>query len=367
MARVAAEFLDSLPPELHVRARLAPLGDPAVDAERRRWFYTPTDHGGVPLRELSPRQQSLAMQLLATGLTRPAYVTASIVLGLENVLDELEGWQVTWGRERGRDPGLYWIRVFGDPGAPDWGWRVGGHHLSINVLVRGGRIAATTPSFLGADPAASPLLAGTLRPLGGIEDVARDLMRSLPPSAQAQALLHDRAAPDIVSGNRSQIHPGDRVIPLADLFRGPLPTAELRARIDRMDAAGRAKFTERDHAVMAITAEPPGISARDLTAEQRAFLRILLAGYTDRAPQPIADHHRRHYLDDRHLDAVHFAWAGSTAKGEPHYYRLTGPDLFAEYDNTQRDANHAHSVWRNPNGDFGPDPLNAHRTAAHGG
>lgn len=87
-----------------------------------RWFYTPTDHGGVAIRKLAPRQQSLVMQLVATGLTRAAYVTLCTVLGLENVLDELEGWQVDWGRERGRDPGLYWLRIFGTPGDTVWAY-----------------------------------------------------------------------------------------------------------------------------------------------------------------------------------------------------------------------------------------------------
>ncbi|MFD4196848.1 DUF3500 domain-containing protein [Amycolatopsis thermoflava] len=365
MTRVAAELLDALPPAERARAQQLPVDDPAVEAERVRWFYTPTDHGGVAVRELPPRQQSLVMQLLATGLTRPAYVTACTVMGLENVLDELEGWQVDWGRERGRDPGLYWARVFGRPGDHTWGWRVGGHHLSVNLLVRAGRIAAVTPSFLGADPACSPALGGTLRPLGGTEDLARTLMRSLPAPEQARALLHPRAVSDIVSGNRARVRPGDRMIHMPDLFRGPLPTPRLAALVDRIDETAEtgSGYTEADHARLALDRRPQGVAGREMTAEQRRLLRDLLATYTDRSPQPVADAHRRHYLDDRNLDLVHLAWAGSLAPGEPHYYRLTGPRLLVEYDNTQRHANHAHSVWRDPDGDFGLDPLAAHRAA----
>ncbi|WP_051174397.1 DUF3500 domain-containing protein [Amycolatopsis orientalis] len=363
MTRVAAELLDALPPDVRARAQQLPVGDPAVEAERVRWFYTPTDHGGVAVRELPPRQQSLVMQLLATGLTRPAYVTACTVMGLENVLDELEGWQVDWGRERGRDPGLYWVRVFGRPGDDTWGWRVGGHHLSVNLLVRAGRIAAVTPSFLGADPACSPALGGMLRPLGGTEDLARTLMRSLPAPERALALLHPRAVSDIVSGNRARVRPGDRMIHMQQLFRGPLPTPRLAALVDRIDETAEtgSGYTEADHAWLALGPRPQGVAGQDMTAEQRRLLRDLLATYTDRSPQPVADAHRRHYLDDRNLDLVHLAWAGSLAPGEPHYYRLTGPRLLVEYDNTQRHANHAHSVWRDPDGDFGLDPLAAHR------
>jgi hypothetical protein len=366
MTRCADEFLDALPPVARARAHLVPVDDPAVAAERVRWFYTPTDHGGIPLRELSPRQQSLAMRLLASGLTRPAYVTACVVMGLENVLDELEGWQVDWGRERGRDPGLYWVRVFGQPGEATWGWRVGGHHLSVNLLVRGGRIAAVTPSFFGADPAASPLLGGTLRLLGGTEDLARSVLATLPAAERAQALLHPRAVSDIVSGNRARVRSGDRMIHMPELFRGPLPTPRLAGLVDRIDEAAEqgSGYTEADHARLALADEPQGIAARDLPAEQRRLLRDLIATYTDRAPGPVAAAHRRHYRDERNLDRVHLAWAGGLAPGEPHYYRLTGPRLLVEYDNTQRQANHAHSVWRDPLGDFGLDPLTAHRAGA---
>ncbi|MEV5411996.1 DUF3500 domain-containing protein [Thermopolyspora sp. NPDC052614] len=363
MARAAADLLDSLPQALRARAALVPFGDPDVEAERLRWFYTPTDHGGVPIRELAPRQQSLVMRLLACGLTRPAYVTACTVMGLENVLDELEGWHVDWGRERGRDPGLYWVRVFGRPGEPLWGWRIGGHHLSVNLLIHDGRIAAATPSFLGADPAASPLLAGTLRPLGGVEDLARALMTSLGERERARALLHPRAISDIVSGNRARVRPGDRMLHMQDLFRGPLPPPRLSALVDRIDeVAERASgYTEQDHEAMALTAEPQGFPAREMTPEQRDLLRALLAAYTDRSPAPVAAAHRRHHLRDHNLDQVRFGWAGGISPGEPHYYRLTGPRLLIEYDNTQRGANHAHSVWRDPDGDFGLDLLASHR------
>ena len=363
MTRLAEELLDSMAPAVRSQAGLAPIDDDAVEAERLRWFYTPTDHGGVALRDLSPRQQSLTMQLLASGLTRQAYVTACAVLGLENVLDELEGWAVDWGRERGRDPGLYWVRIFGRPGDGVWGWRVGGHHLSVNLLLREGLVAAATPSFLGADPARSPLLGGELRPLGPTEDLARTLLLSLDVEQRHQAILHPRAISDIVSGNRSRVRPGDQMMHMQDLFRERPATPRLAALVDRIDEVAEtgSGYDADDHALMALRAGPVGLAARDLTADQRELLRRLIAAYTDRAPAPVAEAHRARYLDEVVLDDVFFAWAGDVAPGLPHYYRLTGPRLLAEYDNTQRGANHAHSVWRDPDGDFGADPLEVHR------
>src|SRR3954453_4292824 len=148
MTRAARAWLASLDDE-----QVAPAAWPwERDGERLRWFYTPTDHGGLPLRDMRPAQQSLAMQLVATGLSRAGYVTVSTIMGLENVLDQLEGWQVDWGRERGRDPQLYWLRVFGEPdGRGPWAWRFGGHHVSLNFLVVDGEVQGATPCFLGAD------------------------------------------------------------------------------------------------------------------------------------------------------------------------------------------------------------------------
>jgi len=366
MTQLADELLGSLPPGQRELASWADLDSPDVEAERVRWFYTPTDHGGVALRDLSPRQQSLVMQLVSSALTRPAYVTVCVLLGLENVLDELEGWHVDWGRERGRDPGLYWVRVFGRPGEATWGWRFGGHHVSVNVLVSGGRLAGVTPCFLGADPARSPLAQGELAPLAGPEGLARTLMRSLSPAERAQALLHPRAISDIVSGNRPQVRPGDQMMHMQDLFRGPLPGPRLSALVDRIDhvAEKGSGYDAADHGAMALDPDS-GLAAVDLRHDQRDLLRELLAAYTDRSPVPVAAAHRRRWLQDEVLDQVRLGWAGGLDEGQPHYYRITGPRLLVEYDNTQRDANHAHSVWRDPEGDFGLDVLAAHRAASH--
>ena len=161
MAASAAAWLGALDPaQRAVATGAAPSPDAGSDAERRRWFYTPTDHGGLTLGAQRPGQQRLALQLVATGLSTAGYVTVATIIGLDNVLDQVEGWSVDWGRERGRDPGLYYLRVFGEPGgAAPWGWRFGGHHVSLNNLVADGMVRSTTPCFLGADPAVSPLLA----------------------------------------------------------------------------------------------------------------------------------------------------------------------------------------------------------------
>lgn len=365
----AGAWLDSLTADQRTHAAWPAPTDLTADAERVRWFYTPTDHGGLPLNAQTPHQQSLAMQLLASGMSRAGYATAASVLGLENILDLYEGWHVRWGRERGRDPGLYWVRIFGTPEETVWGWRFGGHHLSVNILVVDDEIAAATPCFIGADPATAELLGGSLRVLGGPEELARTLMQSLSADAKALALLHPRAISDIVTGNRPRVRPGDTMMHMQDLWRGDFGDSALTRLVDDIDhrAESASGYDHADHDRLAIPAEPYGIAGRDLDASQRAVLRELIASYTGRGPESVAAEQRRHYESEEVLDAVHFGWAGDAAAGAPHYYRLHGPRLLIEYDNTQRDANHAHSVWRDPDGDFGLDLLAAHRRLAHQG
>ena len=365
MAAAAADWLGSLDAgQRAVATGPAPGADAAADAERRRWFYTPTDHGGLTLGAQWPAQQRLAHRLVASGLSAAGYVTVATIVGLDNVLDRVEGWSVDWGRERGRDPGMYYLRVFGEPGggAP-WGWRFGGHHVSLNNLITDGAVRSVTPCFLGADPAVSPLLGSApLRPLAGAEDPARELVLSLSGSQAASAILLDRAPSDIVGGNRSELADGDRMMYLRELWRQPFTDPDLAGRIARMDADGEraSGYDAGDYRQLALTSTPKGLPARDLEGGQRDLLRALLGAYLGRVPDGLAP-----AMDDAALDGVCFAWAGPTGAGQPLYYRVQGPRLLIEYDNTQRQANHAHSVWRDPAADFGYDALGAHLAEHH--
>jgi hypothetical protein len=368
MAAAAAAWLDALhPAQLAVATGDTPSPDAESDAERRRWFYTPTDHGGLTLGAQRPAQQRLAHRLVATGLSAAGYVTVATIIGLDNVLDHAEGWSADWGRERGRDPGLYYLRVFGEPGrAAPWGWRFGGHHVSLNNLITDGMVRSVTPCFLGADPAVAPLLGPSpLRPLGGAEDMARELVRSLDPGQAARAILLGRAPADIVGGNRSRLAEGDQMMYLRELWRRPFTEPELAERLARMDAEGEraSGYDAGDYRRLALTSAPKGLPASELRAGQRDLLRGLLAAYLGRAPDDLAP--QADYADDAALDGVQFAWAGPTGPGQPHYYRVQGPRLLVEYDNTQRHANHAHSVWRDPVADFGYDALGVHLAAYH--
>jgi hypothetical protein len=303
------------------------LRAPFHDAERTTWFYTPTDHGGVPLGALSPSQQVLAFRLLAEALSPSAYATACTIIGLENILDRSEGFRTgILGRERFRDTGLYYVTVFGDPASGTWAWSFGGHHVSVHRTFVEDSLVASTPSFLGSNPAAAPLVGGVwLRPLAAYEDLARDLVHAHP-----DAVVSKHAPDDIASGNRPYLHDRDAPLALFALMRGgggDPPSVDEAIPLSRLPRAGVAT-SDAQVLVDVFCEQVPGLS-----------------------------------LDG---SAMRFLWAGSVERGQPHYYRLQSDDgWLLEYDNVQDGANHVHTVVRSWDGDFGRDALSMHHATSH--
>lgn len=361
MAERAAELLAAFSTEQRADATFA-LGD----EEGHRWFYTPTDHGGLSFDRMTSPQQRLVWQLVAAGLSEAGYNTASLVVGQENVLDRLEGFGASWGRERGRDPLLYWVAVFGQPSiGGTWSWRFGGHHLSLHFVIVDGAVVSTTPCFMGADPASAPLLGPhLLRPLAAAEDLGRELARSLRPDQADAAIVSSAPPADLVSVNRAILSEGDATLPLPLLWRG-----RFEAEIDRLLWGMQERLeaslggTEAELARLSFSVEPKGIAATALDASQREILTALLHSYVDRVDDRLADHAWARV--DEAFDGLHVLWAGSLEPGEPHYYRIQGGDLFVEYDNAQRGGNHVHTVWRDLANDFGGDGLAEHYANGH--
>src|SRR5262249_33412908 len=213
MAAAAGELLASLAAD---QRELAAWPFPS-DAERQRWFYTPTDHGGLTLHQMDARQQRLGMRLGGRGPSGPGYVPAAPSTGPPDAPRRLGGWGggVAPADRRGAR-WMYCVRVCGtrEPDGP-WAWRFGGHHVSITHLVVDGEVAASTPCFFGAAPASSPLLGPhPLRPLAGAEDIARDLVRGLDPAQAARAIVSPVPPVDLVGANRSRLTEGDLLPPL---------------------------------------------------------------------------------------------------------------------------------------------------------
>ena len=316
------------------------------DAEQRSdWAYFPRDHAGLPLLEQNVAQQKLLHVVLTSGLSLPAYAKATAVMALESVLNEIEGRQL----DAMRDPGRYFLSVFGSLDAQRWGWRFEGHHVCLNFTIVDGEVVSATPIFLGANPAqVTRGDAIVLRPCGEEEDAGRELLMSLDPEQRRAAIISDAAPPDFVLSNAPLVPdvclPGEAPTsfpPILGLFKD-MPAEEKEA----------VKF-ER--------AKPKGLAASGLTSPQQTLLSHLIDVYTSRLPDPLAEAERTK-VD---VGEVHFAWAGEIDRGGPHYYRLQGPAFLVEYDNTQNGANHVHAVWRNPDNDFGGDLLRRHLRRDH--
>ena len=256
----------------------------------------------------------------------------------------------------------------GSPADGTWGWRCGGHHISVNYTIVDGRVASCTPCFIGAQPAEMGLLAGgTLRPLGGIEQIARELARDLGERGQAGAVLHRSAVSDIVSGNRPRVRDGDEMVHIPDLWRSRFADERISSVLEQIDATGEAAsgYRPEDHRRLAITTRPKGIPGSALTPAGQDRLLTLVESYLRRFPEEIAGPWLAGYRAGG-LAGLHFAYAGEPSGRGPVYYRLQDQRLLVEYDNTQNSANHAHSVVRDLTADFGMDALAEHRRAFHG-
>ena len=332
-----------------------------AEAERTSFFYTPTDHGGLSLVEMTPLQQQAALRLLAASVSEGAYNTAATVMGLENILAAQESFTgFSWfdAATRSRDPNRYFVALFGEPdasGQTDWGWRFGGHHVSVSVTVSDGQFRLQ-PSFLGANPAYSRGVGkNSYRPLAAEEDLARELLGLLSPEQRAVAVISPIAPRDLVTGNRTRVSAGQRPPGPDEIWREREP--------GRLAAAAGAEAAPSNPAAV-YRAEADGIRASALTDLQKAALRALLRQYTLRMPDELAAHEQAR-LEAIAPEELGFAWAGGTDRGDKHYYRVQGPGLLVEYDNTQNDGNHIHTVWRDPDRDFGRDLLAEHYAVAH--
>jgi Protein of unknown function (DUF3500) len=309
MAQAAQNFLEGLKPEQKAQATF-----PFDSKERTNWNFTPQQDNktrkatrkGLPLEEMTADQKKAALLLVKAGTSEKGNITATTIMSLENLLKELEknGAMV-------RNPEWYFFTVFGTPGKTGkWGWRVEGHHLSLNFTMDGTQVVAATPFFFGANPA--DVKDGPrkgLRIIGTEEDLAKDLFTALTEEQKQVALQ-----------KKSFGEPGEKTL-------SPKVGA------------------------------PVGLAAAKMTDSQKTLLMKLLKSYTDRMAPDVGAEEMR-LAKDAGMDNVHFAFSGSTVAGKGMTYRVQGPTFVIEFLNIQADSaknpnNHIHSAWRRIKGDFG--------------
>lgn len=288
------------------------------DNERLNWHYIPRSRKGVALHDLDVMQREAAFALLKASLSEQGYKKATGIIDLERVLREVEG---RGPDDTYRDPLNYYLTIFGTPSpAGIWGWRLEGHHISLNFSSLTGNIDSATPSFFGANPAVVPQGADKGKQVLKLETELGFLMiNTLSAEQKKTAIISDNAPAEIITGN---------------------------------DRHGREL-------------EPRGIPYSSLNEEQKKIFTQLLDVYIKNYAFGFSAK-LKDKIQKAGIEKLHFAWAGSLIPGTGHYYRIQGPILLIEYDNTQNSANHVHTVVRDLTNDFAEDILREHYKKEHG-
>ncbi|MEW6129974.1 MAG: DUF3500 domain-containing protein [Acidobacteriota bacterium] len=324
MLSAAEAFLNLLNADLQRKA-IFPLGSD----EQFRWHYIPTainalppairqnahERNGVSIQEMNSEQRLAAHTLLRSALSTQGYLKATSIMYLEEVLREIESTLETAPFLSARNSELYFFAVFGTPAKDKpWGWRVEGHHLSLHFSWVSNELVIAMPAFMGTNPAI--VRHGThkgSRILAAEEELAREFLQSLTSQQTSQVIIEAIAPQDIITRN------------------GRKATIGL----------------------------PVGLAASRMNGRQRGMLMRLIGEYVGNFNPALAEMQLKK-IEQVGIEKIHFAWAGSTERGKAHYYRIHSPKWLIEYDNTQNNANHIHTVCRDLENDFGGDALRRH-------
>jgi hypothetical protein len=278
---------------------------------RDKWHFLPWSsfqRQGLPLKELSEEQRALVHKLLQSYLSDTGYTQTKEIIGLENVLAASSGDPVY------RDPERYYVSIYGNPKKEDvWMWTFTGHHVALHFTTVADDVSYT-PRFFGSNP--GRIMEGERKgfsPLVNEEDMGLQLINMLNSNQKKTAIISDKTYNDVVSLN---------------------------------------------HAV-ADNIEPKGLLISDMAADQKKLVMDIIYEYATTIPADQAMK-RMSQIRKEEMDDILFAWAGATVLGKAHYYRIQGTTFMIEFDNSQNNANHIHSVWRDFDGDFGRDLLKEH-------
>jgi hypothetical protein len=317
-------------------ARLSPKQRAAacfpVDCQHwRKWQNTElyVEDYGLRLDAVPDALRESVMDVLRVSLSASGYEKSRNVMRLNRFLGDLVGGPEVLGEWS------YIFCLFGEPSprAP-WGWELFGHHLALSCFVLG-RQMVLSPTFMGAEPAYAD--EGPFAGITLFEDEERsglDLMRSLSPHQQRQAIVaHSMMGGDLPPGRRHFA--------------------------DNLHLAG----AHRDNRIIPYE----GILAAEFSAGQRHHLLDLIDAYL--MPLPPEPRKARMEEIERHLAQTHFCWIGGFDEASAFYYRVQSPVVLIEFDhhagvfltNPEPAKFHVHTIVRTPNGnDYGMDLLRLH-------
>lgn len=288
------------------------------NAERYNFYFVPHEkREGACFKFLTIEQRQAALSLLNTSLSEVGYKKATEIMALEKILKQIEQ---RVPDDNYRDPLNYYFVFFGMPSEQKpWAWRVEGHHFAVNFAIDKGGIISSTPSFFGSNPGVIPIGEEKGKQILKQEtELGFSLINSLTADQKEKAIIAKTAFPEIITGNKRK--------------------AELLS--------------------------PTGISYTRLTKEQQSIFKQLLDVYVNNYALGFSKTLMAK-IKKAGLENLAFAWAGSLTSGAGHYYRIQGPMLLIEYDNTQNNANHVHTTVRDLNNDFAEDILREHYQKEH--
>lgn len=310
--QAAQVFLKSLDEK-----QLAKATFPLEDEERFKWFFVPIERKGLPLREMNEAQRAFAIALLKASVSKQASEKAIAIMQLEIILKEIE--QLAPDNDR-RHPEKFYFSIFGKPDAKTpWAWRIEGHHISLNFSSVDGKMSSATPMFFGSNPARV-----SSGPSEGKEimkqesDLGFQMVASLTEAQQKRAILSETAPNDIYTFNNR------------------------KAKLDKFE----------------------GISFAEMNKQQQQLMMKLVGHYVNNFYAGFREDFMAK-IEKAGLEKIYFTWMGSKKWGAGHYYRIHNPVLLIEYDNTQTNANHVHTVVRDITNDFGDDALMKHYKESH--
>jgi len=311
MVAAADRLLASLTPDQRTQVTFE-----VNDTSREIWHFLPVasfDRFGLPLNELSDAQDQLVLDLIKASVSAEGFDKATQIMNLETILKVMEN------NAPSRDPQQYHIAIYGTPSTKGiWSWSFSGHHISLHYTMVDGALAST-PTFLGANP--GEVRQGEkkgLRVLIDEEEKALALIASMTDEQKRKAIIAEKAPYEIFTGAASEVKPLEYL----------------------------------------------GLKYSAMSAAQKEMLKAIVDEYISFMPEDIAKH-RMDKINRSGWDDIVFAWAGVTDRSDGHYYRIQGSSFLIEFDNTQNNANHVHTVWRDFNGDFGRDLIREHYRASH--
>jgi len=302
------------------------------DTSRLKWNNLPVGlraRVGTSIGNMNDEQRILLHRILSVSLSSQGYLKATSIMHLDDLLNryydslfykkEINDTTYSFIQSLLWSHKNYYFAFFGQPTDSIWGYKLEGHHLSVNFTFVNDKLCVT-PFFIGTDPAEyqSDVYAGW-RVLGQEEDLGLKLINLFTTAQQKKATMSTAVPKDIITAAES----GKRLV-------------------DDWGILGAAMNEKQKAVLLYIIREFVFNLEYDKAVIE--YDKIVKAG----------------------IDKIYFGWIGAYDEKKAHYYVLNGPTFIIEFDNNggpKNSANHIHAIWREKGNEYGEDILKKHYLA----